>query len=180
VKGYTWLTKGRDLDGDKSIEPNEAAPVVYPQNYEIVQGEQILWEHDVVTGVFHRETVEEWIITNMRAMKRYPVSKKNLAPRVAFVGHSISESIVMNQHRQSQGNRVGNFVGSYSAGSFGGVSSGVSKSTSTNYGDLVFLANDKEMFRFCSISDPNGVNRLVKALRKELLQNKKKVKEQSP
>ncbi len=47
------------MDCDKSIEPKEAAPIVYPQNYEIEQGEQILWEHDLGTGIFPRETVEE-------------------------------------------------------------------------------------------------------------------------
>ena len=161
---------------DKNIQPKEATPIVYPKNYDFVQGEQILWRHDVHKGIIHREVVAEWIITNMRAMKRFPLTKDNLTPQIAYVGHSISESIVMNQHRQSQGSRVGNFVGGGSGGSFGGVSTGVSKSTSTNYGDLVFLANGKEMFRFNGISDPNGVNRLIKALKKQMKEKNKKTK----
>jgi len=36
-----------------------------------------------------------------------------------------------------------------------------------SYGDIVFLCNDKEVFRFQGISDPNEVNYLIKTLKKE-------------
>jgi hypothetical protein len=159
---------------DKNIQPKETTQIIYPKGYDMVQGEQVLWRHDISKGIIHREVVEEWFITNLRAMKRFPVTKENAKPQISYAGHSISETVVMNQHRQSQGNRVGNFVGSYGGGGFAGVSSGISSSKSVNYGDLVFLANGKEMFRFRGISDPSGVNRLVKALKKQLIEAKKK------
>jgi hypothetical protein len=163
----------------KELEKDFSLPqVVYPKLYDISQGEQILWRHDIEKGVIHKEVIAEWMITNQRAMIRIPITSENTIPKVAYVGHSISESVVMNQFRKSQGNRVGNFVGSYSGGGFAGVSSGISSSKSMSYGDLVFLANGKEMFRFRGISDPNGVNRLVKALKKQLLENKKKQQKQ--
>jgi hypothetical protein len=150
--------------------------IVYPKGYDIMQGEQILWRHDIEKGVIHKEVIQEWFITNHRAMLRVPVSNENQKPQLAYVGYLISESVVMNQFRKSQGNRVGNFVGSYSGGGFAGVSSGISSSKSISYGDLVFLANGKEMFRFRGISDPNGVNRLVKALKKQVKEQKSKNK----
>jgi hypothetical protein len=36
-----------------------------------------------------------------------------------------------------------------------------------NFGDIVFLRNDREIFRFQGISDPEEVNRLIKTLKKE-------------
>lgn len=151
----------------------EKATAVYPKFYDILQGEQVLWRHNITKGIIHKEVVAEWMITNHRAMIRMPITNENPTPKIAYVGHSISESVVMNQFRRSQGNRVGNFVGAYGGGGFAGVSSGISSSKGMSYGDLVFLANGKEVFRFRGISDPNGVNRLVKALKKQLLQSKK-------
>jgi hypothetical protein len=35
------------------------------------------------------------------------------------------------------------------------------------FGDIVFLCNDREAFRFQGISDPNEVNNMIKSLKKE-------------
>jgi hypothetical protein len=73
----------------------------------------------------------------------------------------------MNQFRKSKGNRVGSFAGVYGGGGFAGTGTGISSSTSMNFGDIVFLHNDREIFRFQGISDPDEVNRLIKTLKKE-------------
>jgi len=103
----------------------------------------------------------------MRAMKRFPVTKENLQPRIIYVGLNISDSVVMNQHRKSQGTRVGNFVGEGSGGSFSGVTAGTSRSTSTTYGDLVFFAKGKEILRFQEISDPHDVHIMIETVKKQ-------------
>ena len=73
----------------------------------------------------------------------------------------------MNQFRKSKGNRVGTFAGVYTTGAFAGTATGINSSISMSYGDIVFLHNDKEVFRFQGISDPNEVNHLIKTLKKE-------------
>ena len=56
---------------------------------------------------------------------------------------------------------------SYGTGSFAGTTTGINSGISMSYGDIVFLYNDREVFRFIGISDPTDVNRMVKTLKKE-------------
>jgi hypothetical protein len=131
-------------------------------------GEQVIWSHTVQKGVFSKETAERWFITNMRAIKQFPVTKDNPQEKFSSIGWlDLSDSVVMNQFRKSKGNRVGTFAGVYGGGGFAGTAAGVSSSTSMNFGDIVFLHNDREIFRFQGISDPDEVNRLIKTLKKE-------------
>lgn len=135
-------------------------------NGNLYPDQQILWLHQIKKGLLHREVVEEWIITNFRALKRFPVTKENPTPRFAAVGLAISDSVVMNQQRRSKGNRVGTFTGA-GGGTFAGTAVGLSSSTSTAYGDLVFVFDGKEVLRFQGISDPQGVRRLIQTLVKQ-------------
>ena len=131
-------------------------------------GEQVIWSHTVQKGVFSKETAERWFITNMRAIKQFPVTKDNPQEKFSAIGWlDLSDSVVMNQFRKSKGNRVGSFAGVYSTGVFAGTATGVTSSTSMSFGDIVFLHNDREVFRFQGISDPDEVNRLIKTLKKE-------------
>jgi hypothetical protein len=131
-------------------------------------GEQVIWSHTVRKGVLSKETTEKWFITNMRAIKQFPVTKDNPQEKFLAIGWpDLSDSVVMNQFRKSKGNRVGSFAGVYSTGAFAGTATGISSSTSMSFGDIVFLHNDREIFRFQGISDPDEVNRLIKTLKKE-------------
>jgi len=131
-------------------------------------GEQVIWSHTVQKGVFSKETAERWLITNMRAIKQFPVTKDNPQEKFLAIGWlDLSDSVVMNQFRKSKGNRVGTFAGVYGTGVFGGTATGISSTTSISFGDIIFLRNDREMFRFQGISDPDEVNRLIKTLKKE-------------
>jgi hypothetical protein len=144
-------------------ELNYQAEIV---NRNFNSGEQVIWSHIVKKGIVSKEIAERWIITNMRAIKQFPVTKDNPQERFLAIGLDASDTVVMNQFRRSKGNRVGSFVGSYSGGGIVGTGTGLSSSISTSYGDLVFLHNGKEVFRFQGISDPNGINRMVKTLKK--------------
>jgi hypothetical protein len=131
-------------------------------------GEQVIWSHKVQKGLFSKETAERWFITNMRAIKQFPVTKDNPQEKFSAIGWlDLSDSVVMNQFRKSKGNRVGTFAGVYGGGGFAGTGTGISSSTSMSFGDIVFLCNDREVFRFQGISDPDEVNRLIKTLKKE-------------
>ncbi|MGD0202592.1 MAG: hypothetical protein ABSC20_01640 [Candidatus Bathyarchaeia archaeon] len=131
-------------------------------------GEQVIWSHTIDKGVLSKEIAERWIITNMRAIRQFPVTKDNPQEKFVAIGWlDLSDSVVMNQFRKSKGNRVGSFAGVYSTGAFVGTATGITSSTSMSYGDIVFLCNDKEVFRFQGISDPNEVNYLIKTLKKE-------------
>jgi len=131
-------------------------------------GEQVIWSHTVQKGVFSKEAAERWFITNMRAIKQFLVTKDNLQEKFSAIGWlDLSDSVVMNEFRNSKGNRVGTFAGVYGGGGFAGTGTGISSSTSMSFGDIVFLHNDREVLRFQSISDPDEVNRLIKTLKKE-------------
>lgn len=129
---------------------------------ELLPDEEILWIHEVEKGIFKKEVIEKWIITNHRIMK------VNFETNKAFkIGVLITDVVVMNKHRKSSGSRVGTFTGRGGRGFVGvGVSSTSSKSMT--YGDLVFLVAGKEMFRFCGVSDPDGVKRLIDNLKKAI------------
>jgi hypothetical protein len=131
-------------------------------------GEQVIWSHTLEKGVFSKEVTERWLITNMRAIKQFPATKDNPQEKFIAIGWlDLSDSVVMNQVRKSRGNRVGSFAGVYGAGAFAGTATGISSSTSMSYGDIIFLHNDREVFRFQGISDPNEVNNMIKTLKKE-------------
>ena len=75
-------------------------------------GEQVIWSHAIEKGVFNKEIVERWFITNMRAIKQFPVTKDNPQEKFVAVGWlDLSDSVVMNQFRKSKGTRVGSFAG---------------------------------------------------------------------
>jgi len=163
----------KENDGDKiktllegKINPILDSYTAKIKNPDLNEGEQILWVHEVTRGIFHKETVEKWIITNLRAMKYYPVTKENPTQRLNSVGLAVCEPIIMNQHRVSKGRRVGNFTGVYS-GVFAGTSVGSSTSTSTTYGDLVFFFNGTEKLSFPRISDPHGVQHMIQTIKKQ-------------
>ncbi|MGD0496146.1 MAG: hypothetical protein ABSB28_08915 [Candidatus Bathyarchaeia archaeon] len=163
----------KENDGDKiktlleeKINPILDSYTAKIKNPDLNEGEQTLWVHEVTRGIFHKETVEKWIITNLRALKYYPVTKENPTQRLDSVGLAVCEPIIMNQHRVSKGQRVGNFTG-VSSGVFAGTSVGSSTSTSTTYGDLVFFVKGTEKLRFLCISDPHGVQHMIQTIKKQ-------------
>jgi hypothetical protein len=136
------------------------------KNPDLNDGEQVLWVHEVTRGIFHKETVEKWVITNLRAMIYYLVTKENPAQRLSSIGLAVSQPVVLNQRRISKGQRVGNFTGVYS-GVFAGTSVGSSTSTSETFGDLVFFVGSIEKLCFPSISDPHGVQHMIQTVKKQ-------------
>ena len=125
------------------------------------EGEQLLWKHEVKKGFIHKETIETWAITNLRAVKIYSASLE-----IGAVGLAIADAVVMNQYRSSTGSRVGTFIGARGT-LFAGVGESTYSSTSQTYGDLIFFLSGREVLRFQGISDPHGVRRMVETLKKQ-------------
>jgi hypothetical protein len=130
------------------------------------EGEQLLWMHKVEKGFIHKETVETWAITNLRAVKLCSASVDNPKLRIEAAGLAIADTVVMNQYRNSTGSRVGTFIGARGS-LFTGAGESTYSSTSQTYGDLVFFLCGREVLRFKSISDPHGVRRMVETLKRQ-------------
>jgi hypothetical protein len=137
-------------------------------NFNLNENEQAIWTHEITKGILKKEVVERWIITNLRALKFFPMTKERPKANMTAVGLAISDTVVMNQYRNSKGSRVGTFTGGGSGRGVAGVSVGMSDNISRPFGDLVFLLGGKEVLRFPNISDPNGVNKIIKALKKQI------------
>jgi hypothetical protein len=125
------------------------------------EGEQLLWKHEVKKGFIHKETIETWAITNLRAVKIYSASLE-----IKAIGLAVADAVVMNQYRSSTGSRVGTFIGARGT-LFAGVGESTYSSRSQTYGDLVFFLSGREVLRFQVISDPHGVRRMVETLKKQ-------------
>jgi hypothetical protein len=128
-----------------------------------LEDEQVLWRHKVTKGIFHKEVIEDWVITNFRAYIRCYIPKTEMFS----VGLAVADTVVMNQHRNSSGNRVGTFTG---VGGYGFAGTGISTSSSTSrtYGDLAFFSfGGKQIFCFKNISDPQGVRRMIETIKKQ-------------
>lgn len=139
----------------------EYAKRIKSQEYN--EGEEDQWVNEISNGVFKRNVVERWVITNQRAFI-LRAGSDGILKRTSGVGLAIANAVVMNQYRKSNSTHVGTFV---SRKGFG-VGGGRSTSTSTSYGDLVFMSDGKEILRFPGISDPNGVKKMVEALKKQI------------
>jgi len=149
------------------------------QNRNMNPGEQVIWKHDVIKGVLKPELIQAWTITNLRAMIFQPRREEKLTKSLfdkqeyeifeeAFlaVGLAVSDTVVMNQYRDTSSDRTGIFVGA-GRGAFSGVTTSSGSSTSRTKGDLVFFFLSKEWIRFNRITDPHGVRRMVDALKKQ-------------
>jgi hypothetical protein len=76
----------------------------------------------------------------------------------------VDDIVVMNQHRVSQSSHIGTYTGRYTRFGYG-----TSRSTGVSVGDVVFMYQGRPYIVFRQITDPNGVARLAKSARKQLL-----------
>jgi ribosomal protein L40E len=121
--------------------------------------EQVIWRNEVTKGIFNRRVVEVQIITNQRVCQN---------SRAIFL-KDLDDIIVMNQHRESQGQSA-----RYYARGFG-ASYGTGRSSGKTIGDVAFIYQGQPSIVFNQISDPYGVTRLAKAVRRSSIQQIKLV-----
>jgi hypothetical protein len=75
----------------------------------------------------------------------------------------LKDIVVNNQRRVSNSNSIG----SYSRSRYNLSGVGNTKTTSMTVGDIVFIAEGKPYITFRQISDPHGLARVVKSIRKQ-------------
>ena len=128
------------------------------------QEEQTLWFRVNHEGAFNKKIKDFQVVTNYRTyyynMEEYKVINYR-------AGHEI---IVNNQKRISQSQRTGGFSGSRSGGMFAGTSSGFSTGQSETIGDVVIMIDGTIEWTIPSVSDPHGLEKLLKHVIKSTTQ----------
>jgi len=81
----------------------------------------------------------------------------------------LDDIVIMNTSRSYNSIRYGTYS-SFARGF--GVSGGQSSGTSTTFGDIVFLLDGKPIITWQGVSDPNGLKKLVMAVKKALYPKK--------
>jgi len=130
----------------------------------LAEGEEVLWSREKNEGVLNKHLRAFEAITNFRIIFHDFETHQSLV----LVPLGDVEIIVTNQKRISESMRSGNFVGSGFRGGFFGSTSGFSTSESQTFGDIVIMISGRTEFTLYAISDPNGVARLLKAVRDNL------------
>jgi hypothetical protein len=117
--------------------------------------ERIVWHNEITKGIFHKHIVEIERITNYRVIQN----------NSEILLKDVDDIVVINQHRISQSSHVGTYTGRYTRFGYG-----TSSSTGVSIGDVVFMYQGRPCIIFRQITDPNGVARLAKSARKQLLE----------
>ena len=107
--------------------------------------EREIWRNEVMTGIIHRHVAEVQVITNQRII---------LNDRTILL-KDLDEVIVMNQHRESQGQSMRYQVRGFS------TSYGTGRSSGKTIGDVVFMYQGQTGIIFRQIADPYGVAKLA-------------------
>jgi nitrate reductase beta subunit len=123
-------------DNSSTTQPDVGHQVNFRQ-------EQIIWQNEVMTGIIHRKVVERQMITNKRVSQNYR----------SIALSDLDDVIVMNQHRESQGQSARYYVGGF------GTSYGTGTSRGKTVGDVTFIYQGQPAIVFQKIDDPYGVAR---------------------
>lgn len=135
-----------------------------PDNGNIPGGEVVLWRNEKTKGIFKKSVVELQIITNYRVIQNdFGIMLKD-----------VDDITVMNQHRVSQSDYIGTSYGRYARFGVGNTTS-----RSKTIGDVVFMIDGRPVIIFGQIVDPNGVARLAKSFRKQILQEIKAIEKEN-
>jgi hypothetical protein len=116
--------------------------------------ERLVWHNELTKGIFHKHIVDTQRITNYRVIH----NNSEIQLR------DVDDIVVMNQHRVSQSSYMGTSTGRYARFGYG-----TSRSKGVSVGDIVFMYQGRPYIIFKQITDPNGVLRLAKSARKQLL-----------
>jgi len=157
LPNYEFKFEDEDAEGVKKLHQIMISPTIKEE-----LGEAIIWEHYFEEGIFRKKTSEFWIITNYRVMcGNY---KTDVFVQIPL---KYLDVVVMNLHGvfQSQGIAYGGAIP-------GGLALGVGvmqrSGKSIRIGDLVFIVGGQILLEFNKVFDPNGVNKLVNQVKKQM------------
>jgi ribosomal protein L40E len=157
-------------DGEKRNVPLPGIPY-------LMENEEILWKQEQTSGILNKKITYGEVVTNFRIFM-YDFRSHD-SGMVAM--NVIDDAIVSNSHRESQSTRIGTFIGGGQLGKqfgFGGISPSYGTGESHTVGDVVILFNGQPVHKFSQISDPQGLARLIKSVKKELYDKLTKTKSQ--
>ena len=137
-----------------------------PWSGELQQGEEFVWSHREEKGIFNKHLSRLCAITNYRIFAYDAEISKVIG---LLMTSDLEDVVVMNTHRAYNSTRYGTY-GSFARGF--GVTGGQSSGRSVTVGDIVFMKSGKPVITWCEATDPNGLKRLVMAVKKELYPKK--------
>jgi len=154
-----------------NIDGEPKTSTVYPNAAYLAEGEELIWfkesktdSRDPDTGEVFKNVLWMDVVINFR------IFQYNLTRHVGnFLMFEVLDDVVVTEQRRitysaHSGNYTGVRMGNLSFGSYGGTGS----STGHSVGHVNFLSNGRIWGIFYEIGDPNGLVRLVKAIKKEL------------
>ncbi|HWP78174.1 MAG TPA: zinc-ribbon domain-containing protein [Candidatus Nitrosotenuis sp.] len=139
-----------------------------PWSTDLQQGETILWSISFQKGIINKTTTSTYFVTNYRI---FGINNDIQEVDGLLLMSELDDVVVANTVRHSESTSYGSYYGY--GGRFVGISgprfsSGTSKTT----GDVYFMCNGEKIISLGGISDPTGLSRLVKSLKKQLYPQK--------
>jgi ribosomal protein L40E len=115
-----------------------------------------------VNAVYGKQNKLSWmqLIENYRIYQY--IFDTHQAKALLFPG--LDDVVVMNQRRTSKSNTVG----TYARSRYIVAGTGNTNTTSSTLGDLVFICGGSPFITFSQISDPHGLARLVKSIKRNM------------
>lgn len=146
-------------DEFKSIEIN-------PWSVFLQTNESLLWSYQKESGIINKRVIETFNITNFRIFSWNFKTNKNAG---LLMMQDLDNIVIMNTGRSYNSIRYGTYS-SFARGF--GVSGGQSSGTSSTFGDIVFLLDGKPIITWQGVSDPNGLKKLIMAVKNALYPKK--------
>jgi hypothetical protein len=142
--------------------------IIDPWSIELQPGETILWSIQFQKGIINKTATSTYFVSNYRV---FSINHDIQEVDGLLLMSDLDDVVVANTVRHSESTSYG--VYHRFGGRFGGIagprySSGASKTT----GDIYFMSNGQKIISLGGISDPTGLSRLVKSVKKQLYPEK--------
>ncbi|MBT7252562.1 MAG: hypothetical protein HN875_02360 [Candidatus Nitrosopelagicus sp.] len=131
----------------------------------LATGEEILWSYVGEEGIFNKKARHVMAVTNFRAY----LYDFNDYEHGNLLISNMDDVLIMNSHRQSSSHRMGSFHSTGRMGMRIGTHSSMSSSRSQTVGDVHFMKDGESFIIFEGVSDPQGIVRVVKSIKKYVI-----------
>lgn len=151
---YDALGISHDPDSDQNSQV-----IFYPMLPYLFDGEELVWYYIFTKGILNKKATWLNLVTNYRILEYNFFEHSGNYTTIS----GVEDVIVNNQRRVSDSTGYGSY--GKSRYNISGVRSG--KTTSKTIGDVVVIANGKPFITFNGVSDPHGLSKLIKSLKKQ-------------
>jgi hypothetical protein len=132
----------------------------------LAEGEEVLWSYVQTEGIFNKKAVFVMALTSFRALIYDFQDPHNNSGQIFLSG--VDDILVMNSHRESRSTRMGSFHSGGRMGTRLGTFNSMGSSHSQTVGDVVFMKDGEKFIVFGNMSDPSGIVRVAKSVKKTL------------